>query len=283
MIAQDKAWDWEITSKTTWSGTVQELFRYRNLLTRLVRKQFLVNYQQTILGPLWILLQPLLTLLTFVFVFGNLLGISTNGVPPLLFYFCSILLWNYYSESFADVAFTFIYHEDLFRKVYFPRIVIHISYLCTHFLRTMVQLVLFIIVLSIYWIFNDLPVNITGWILFTPLVFIMIAGLSLGFGLIFSVLAGKYRDLANLIYLIVRLAMFVTPVIYPVSSIRPDIQWLVQLNPLSPLFEVFRYAFFADGSFTISQLLYSILFTIIILLSGVYIFNRQGQKLMDVL
>ena len=283
MIAREKAWDWEITPKTRWSGTFQELMRYQNLLLRLVRKQFLVNYQQTILGPLWILLQPVLTLLTFVLVFGSLLGISTNGIPPLLFYFCSILLWNYYSESFVDVAFTFIYHEDLFRKIYFPRIVIPVSYLCTHFLRTMVQLILFIIVLAIYWLFTDLKPNITSWVFFIPLIFIIIAGLSLGFGLLFSVLAGKYRDLANLIYLIIRLAMFLTPVIYPVSSIQTDVQWLVQLNPLTPLFELFRYAFFGEGSFTITQLSYSAIFMIIILFSGVYVFNRQGQKLMDVL
>jgi len=283
MIAQEKAWDWVLTSRSTWGGTLRELFLYRNLLARLVRKQFLVNYQQTILGPLWILLQPVLTLITFVFVFGNLLGISTSGIPPVLFYFCSVLLWNYYSESFADVAFTFIYHEELFRKVYFPRVVIPISYLCTHFLRTMVQLVLFIIVLAVYWIFYDTPVNITNWVFFIPFVFIIIAGLSLGLGLIFSVLAGKYRDLANLIHLIIRLAMFITPVIYPVSSIRANVQWLVHINPLSPLFEVFRYAFFGEGIFTPLQLLYSTSFMIVILITGTYIFNRQGQKLMDVL
>lgn len=283
MITKEKDWDWVITSKTTWGGSLQELILYRNLIARLVRKQFLLNYQQTILGPLWIWLQPLLTLITFVLVFGKLLGISTAGTPPLLFYFCGILLWNFYSEAFVDTAFTFIHHEDLFRKVYFPRIVLPIAFLCTHFLRTMVQFALFLVVLIIYWTFQDLPWNVNEWILFIPAIFIMIGGFTLGSGLLFSVITGKYRDLANIVFLLIRLAMFVTPVIYPLSSVRPDIQWLVQINPLTPLFEIFRYAFLANGSFTAAQLLYSSVFMIALLFFGVYTFNRQGQKLMDVL
>lgn len=282
-MIKNKEWDWELSPKTTWSGTFSELFLYRNLVARLVRKSFLVNYQQTILGPVWILLQPILTLITFVFVFGNLLGISTEGVPPLLFYFCSIILWNFYSETFVDIAFTFIHHEELFRKVYFPRLVLPISYLCTHFLRTMVQFVLLLLLFIFYWTVKDLPFEVNAWILFVPFVFILIGGITLGFSLLFSVITGKYRDLANIVFLLIRLAMFVTPVIYPLSSVRESIRWLVEINPLSPLFEVFRYAFLGEGTFTINSVLYSILFMIVVLSLGIYTFNKQGQKLMDVL
>jgi lipopolysaccharide transport system permease protein len=283
MISKNKEWDWEITPKTTWSGTLKELIVYRNLLGRLVRKSFLVNYQQTILGPVWILLQPVLTLVTFVFVFGNLLGISTEGTPPLLFYFCGIILWNFYSETFVDIAFTFIHHEDIFRKVYFPRLVLPISYLCTHFLRTMVQFGLLLLLFVFYWTVKDLPFEVNAWIFFVPFVFIIIGGITLGFSLLFSVITGKYRDLANIVFLLIRLAMFVTPVIYPLSSVREGIRWFVEINPLSPLFEVFRYAFLSEGTFSLNSLLYSVAFMIVVLSLGIYTFNKQGQRLMDVL
>jgi lipopolysaccharide transport system permease protein len=209
MISKNKEWDWEITPKTTWSGTLKELIVYRNLLGRLVRKSFLVNYQQTILGPVWILLQPVLTLVTFVFVFGNLLGISTEGTPPLLFYFCGIILWNFYSETFVDIAFTFIHHEDIFRKVYFPRLVLPISYLCTHFLRTMVQFGLLLLLFVFYWTVKDLPFEVNAWIFFVPFVFIIIGGITLGFSLLFSVITGKYRDLANIVFQCLLLRLFI--------------------------------------------------------------------------
>ena len=275
--------DWEISGKSSWwSGwDLHELWQYRNLLARLVRRDFLVNYQQTILGPLWILLQPLLTLVTFVLV-GQFINLPTGTVPPVLFYLSGIVLWNFFSESFIGNAFTFTFYSHIFTKVYFPRLIIPLSVLSAHFLRFVVQFVMLLMLLLYYYLFKNLRIDINASLLFLPVAIILTGMFSIAIGLIFSVLTAKYRDLANVVHLGIRLAIFITPVIYPVSYVRDDAKWIVSLNPLTPLFEAFRYALLGEGYFTQLKLLYSFLFITILFLIGVLFFNKQGDKLMDV-
>lgn len=276
-------WDWEISSRTSWwHWGAGEIWAYRHLLVRLVRKDFLLNYQQTLLGPLWILLQPLLTLFTFIIVFNKMVGISTGGLPPVLFYTATIILWNFFSDSFTGAAFTFQQNASVFTKVYFPRLIVPLSVLTAFFIRFLIQFLLLIALLVYFILFEQFEPVLSGWILFLPFAVMMTGLLSLSLSLIFSVLTAKYRDLSNVIHLGVRLLMFFTPVIYPVSLVPDKIRWLVNINPLSPLFEAFRYGLLGEGSFTISQLLYSFFITLILLLGSVMLFQKTGDRLLDI-
>jgi lipopolysaccharide transport system permease protein len=276
-------WDWEFGSRTSWWGwSARELWSYRNLLARLVRRDFLLNYQQTVLGPLWILFQPILTLVTFVLVFDKLVGIPTGTIPPVLFYLAGIVLWNFFNDSFLGTSFTFRENAQIFSKVYFPRLVVPLSVMSTHFFRFLMQLVLLLIVLVWYWLVEGVLVSINAWLFFFPVSVLLIGCIGLSLGLIFSVLTAKYRDLVNLVHLGVRLMMFLTPVIYPVAIIPEDVRWLVQLNPLTPLFEVFRFGLLGDGTFSVLQLLYSTVFALVLVLVSFMVFNKQGDKLIDV-
>lgn len=282
-LKEKHSWDWEFGSRTSWWGwSAAELWSYRNLLARLVRRDFLLNYQQTVLGPLWILFQPILTLVTFVLVFDKLVGIPTGTIPPVLFYLAGIVLWNFFNDSFLGTSFTFRENAQIFSKVYFPRLVVPLSVMSTHFFRFLMQLFLLLLVLIWYWVVEGVPVEVNGWAFFFPVAVLLIGCIGLSLGLIFSVLTAKYRDLVNLVHLGVRLMMFLSPVIYPVAIIPEDVRWLVQLNPLTPLFEVFRYGLLGDGTFTVLQLLYSGLFAAVLVLVSFMIFNKQGDKLIDV-
>ena len=276
-------WDWEFGSSTSWWGwSPKELWAYRNLLGRLVRRDFLLNYQQTVLGPVWILFQPILTLVTFVLVFGKLVGISTGSIPPVLFYLSGIVLWNFFNDSFLGTAFTFRENAHVFSKVYFPRLVVPLSVVSTHFFRFTLQFALLLLVLAWFWLVEGVPVSINRWIFFLPFAILITGSIGLSLGLIFSVLTAKYRDLINLVHLGVRMFMFVSPVIYPLAIVPENVRWLVLWNPLTPMFEVFRYGLLGDGTFTVLQLLYSISFALVLLVVAFMTFNKQGDKLIDV-
>jgi lipopolysaccharide transport system permease protein len=282
-IVKDDKWDWEISSHNKWrGGQLAELWRYRYLLARLVRRDFLLNYQQTLLGPLWILLQPALTLVVYVIIFGKFIGISTGSVNPVLFYLAAIILWTFFSESFTGSAFFFTQHAELFGKVYFPRLVIPLSIISAHFLRFLLQMVLLSLVILFYVVFLDEAVQLNKWIFVMPLIVLVIGLIALGVGLFFSVLTVKYRDLANVVHLGIRLMMFATPVIYPLALLPDSVKWIANLNPLTPLFEAFRFALFGEGTFTLTQLVYSSLFAAVLLITSLYLFDRQSEKLMDV-
>ncbi|AHM60582.1 ABC transporter [Flammeovirgaceae bacterium 311] len=276
-------WDWEFGSHTTWWGwSAKELWAYRNLLGRLVRRDFLLNYQQTILGPLWILFQPILTLATFVVVFNKLVGIDTGDIPPVLFYLSGIVLWNFFNDSFIGTAFTFRENSEVFSKVYFPRLVMPLSVISTNFFRFLMQFILLLLVMVWFWVVEDVPVTINKWVIVLPFSILLISVIGLSLGLIFSVLTAKYRDLVNLVHLGVRMLMFLTPVIYPLNIIPENFRWLVLWNPLTPLFELTRYSLLGHGTFTIPHLLYSTLVAVLLLLASLMIFNKQGDKLIDV-
>lgn len=286
MSMNERKWDWEIGSKTSyWGWSLSELWSYRHLVANHVRRDFLLNYQQTVLGPVWILIQPIFTLITYIVVFYKLVGISTGSVPAVLFYFSGIVLWNFFNDSFGGTAFTFKEHAHVFSKVYFPRILMPISALTTHFLRFLMQLLLLLLGTVYYWLFQDFDFKVQSWIFALPVAVFLIGTIGLGLGLIFSVLTAKYRDLINFVNLGLRLFMFLTPVIYPVAFISEKAawaKWLVQLNPLTPLFELFRLSLFGEGTVTMMQVAYSVIFAIVLLFSALLVFNKQGDKLIDV-
>ncbi|HEX8326707.1 MAG TPA: ABC transporter permease [Hymenobacter sp.] len=248
-----------------------------------MRRDFLLIYQQTVLGPLWVLLQPILTLATYVVVFGKMVGISTGGIPPVLFYLSGIILWNLFNDSFTSIAGTFRDNANLFGKVYFPRIIVPISRLSGYLLHFAIQFVMLALAFVGYAVFGTVPLPALGWLLMVPVAIALTGLLSLALGLWFSVFTGKYRDMAHLLGLGLRLFMFLTPVIYPVSYVSEKWRWLVQLNPLTPLFELFRRALLGQGTVTPGNLIYSAVATMLLLLGALLLFNKQGDKLIDVL
>lgn len=277
-------WDWEIKNKTSWWQVgLLEVVAYRSLLARLVRRDFLVSYQQTLLGPLWTLMQPIMTVLTYILVFSKLVGISTGSVPPALFYMAGTILWGLFNDVFGNASTTFTANAGLFSKVYFPRLVMPLASVSAQLIRMLIQLGLLGIVMLYYGLSGGFQFHLNAWVLGIPLVLLVVAGNGLALGLLFSVITAKYRDLMNVVMLIMRMLMFVTPVIYPLSIIPGNLRWIVVLNPLTPAFEMFRYALLGEGSFTPGQLLYSLGITLILLLGGVLLFNKQKEALMDIL
>ncbi|NML67130.1 ABC transporter permease [Hymenobacter sp. RP-2-7] len=276
-------WDWEIRPQTSWWGAgLAEYWSYRHLLIGLVRRDFLLGYQQTLLGPLWMLVQPLMTVITYVLVFGKVIGISTGSVPPVLFYLAGIVLWNLFNDSFLGTSATFSENAHIFSKVYFPRLLIPGARLASFLLSFGIQFGSLLLLLLYYWLFAGwaapMPERLPLALLAVGLVSIQ----SIALGLLFSVLTGKYRDIKFLVGLGTRLLMFLTPVIYPMQHVAPKWRWLTELNPLTPLFELFRWALLGQGLVTAGQVLYSLGFTLLLFVVSVMTFNKQGDKLMDV-
>jgi lipopolysaccharide transport system permease protein len=284
MATREHKWDWEIGPATSdWSWNAKDLFTYRHLLSSLIKREFLLNYQQTILGPLWVVFQPILTLITYVIVFQKLIGVSTGTLPPVLFYFSGIVLWNFFIESFDRTSNTYREHTHLFSKIYFPRIIMPLSLISTNFLRCMIQLVFLILIIAYYAIFKGFSIHFNYLRLAFPFAILCIGMISLGMGLVFSLLTAKYRDIANLVSISTRLLMFVTPIFYPLAAVREDFRWIVEINPLTPLFELFRLGLLGEGTVVFSQLIYSMLFMIVIFITGLLLFNKKGNKLIDVI
>ncbi|HUQ66663.1 MAG TPA: ABC transporter permease [Flavitalea sp.] len=281
-MKKNSFWEWEITRKTPWFGAnFQELYSFRDLLVRLVRKEFLMYYQQTLLGPLWMVIQPILTVLTYVLIFDKVIGLQTQGVPPFLFYLTGITLWSLFSDIFLGTSGTFSQNAHIFSKVYFPRIIAPIAILLLHLLRFLIQLLILIIVLSWYYFTGRFQPD-GNWLLSIPVI-IMTACVAFGSGLIFSVFTAMYRDLMNLQQLLVRLLMFLCPIFYALAMVPADKKWLVSLNPLSSFFEVFRFAFIGKGNVSLHELTYSAIWMVVLVTVGILLFNKRGDKLMDVI
>jgi len=239
-------------------------------------------YKQTILGPLWFIIQPILTTITFVIIFGNVAKISTDGLPKILFYLAGITIWNYFAETLNATSQTFVTNASIFGKVYFPRLVLPVSKVFSGMIKFGIQFGLFLVVLA-YFLFTGAPVHpdLPGILLVTPVVVLIMAGLGLGFGLILSALTTKYRDLVFLIAFGVQLLMYATPVIYPVSSISSNYQWIISVNPMTWLVEAFRKVDLGAGELHWMGLLYSFGFMTVLLVFGVLIFNRVEKTFMD--
>lgn len=280
----DNKWEWGIGPKPAHAFSIfKSIYSYRHFHSALVRKEFLLNYQQTILGPLWIFFQPLLTLIVYVLVFGKLIGIPTGkSIPPVLFYFSGIILWNFFNDSFWGISNTFRDHIHLYSKVYFPRIIVPLSVLSTHFLRFLIQFAMLVIVLIYFIVFKNFRLQSGLNLLALPLVFIGVAAVSTGCGLVAALLTARYRDFTNLIAIVLRLLMFVTPVLYPLAALTAKLKWVVLINPLTPFFELFRFCLFGEGSVDVYSLAYSFSFSFIILFISLFLFNARSSKLIDI-
>ncbi|MBK8928332.1 MAG: ABC transporter permease [Chitinophagaceae bacterium] len=247
----------------------------------MVRRDFVAYYKQTILGPIWFFLQPLLTTAMYFLIFFKVAKLSTDDVPPMLFYLAGVTVWNYFSESLTKTSDTFIANAAIFGKVYFPRLVIPISIVVSNLMRLGIQFMLFLV----FWVYYLLATNAIHphWdaMLLLPILILLMACLSLGLGIIFSSLTTKYRDLRFLLGFGIQLMMFATPVVYPLSLASEKYKWLLVANPFTAIIETFRYAFLGKGEFNWMYLGYSALVTIIILLIGTLIFNKVEKTFMD--
>ncbi|MCQ2374846.1 MAG: ABC transporter permease [Salinivirgaceae bacterium] len=259
---------------------MKELWRYRDLIYMYTKRDIVTFYKQTILGPLWFVVQPVLTTVMFMFVFGNLAGISTDGIPGVLFYFSGIIIWNYFADCLNRNSKTFTDNQSVFGKVYFPRLVVPISVTISNLVRFLIQLVLFVVI-YLYYIITGAGILPNLYLLLLPLLVLMTAGISLGFGIVFSSLTTKYRDLTFLLQFGVQLWMYITPIIYPLSSISADKQWLIQLNPMTSIIETFKFGALGTGVFSWGWLGYSFGFMTLILFIGIIIFNKIEKSFMD--
>ena len=277
---EDQDWDLVIKGRSSlFDLRLGELWNYRDLLVLFVRRDFVTVYKQTILGPLWFFIQPLLTTITFTIIFGNVAQLSTDGAPKLVFYMAGITLWSYFSTCLTSVSGVFNTNASIFGKVYFPRLIMPLTIVISNLMKFFVQFLLFI-GFVIYFTMQD-QIAPNNWILLTPFIIILMALISMGIGLILSAMTTKYKDLNHLIGFGIQLFMYATPVIYPSSSVPENYAWIVNLNPLVGLFDYMRYAYLGVGSFSLQTLVYPILFSIGILFLGVLIFNKTQKTFMD--
>lgn len=276
-------WDLEIKPHASFLDiNLKEVWRYRDLMMLFVKRDFAAQFKQTVLGPLWHLVQPVLTTIMFLLIFGKIANIPTDGIEPVLFYMSSITIWNYFSACFTNTANTFTANASIFGKVYFPRLVIPLSVVLSNMVRLAIQFGLLLLVMTYMSLFRNVPFYFgVNWILLPVLVLIM-AGMGLGLGIIISSLTTKYRDLTVLITFGVQLLMYATPVPYPMSVLASkSYGWIVELNPLSAVVEGFRYSLFNTGSFTINSLTYSVSFTLVVMFIGIMIFSKVEKTFMD--
>jgi lipopolysaccharide transport system permease protein len=282
--SDDADWDIVVTpSKSSLSLKLSEMWRFKDLLVLFVKRDFVSTYKQTILGPLWFFIQPLLTTITFTIVFGNIAKLSTGGYPRLLFYLSGISVWNYFADCLGKTSTTFIANANLFSKVYFPRLLVPISVIISNLMRFGIQLVL-LTCFVIYYNVNGMvhPPNI--FILLTPLLILIMAGLGLGFGILISSLTTKYRDFQFLVAFSVSLMMYFSPLLFPLSTIQnATFRHVLIANPMASVIETFRYAILGNtGPFTLwMPLLYSFVFMILLLLISMVMFNRVQKTFMD--
>lgn len=279
-------WDFTIERHSSlFSLKLDELWHYRDLLLMYVKRDFVTYYKQTILGPLWFFIQPAITTIMFMLVFGKIAGISTDGLPQPLFYMAGLLCWNYFADCLNRCSTTFTTNQNVFGKVYFPRLVVPLSIVISNLVKMGVQAFLFAAI-YVYYICIGYPCAINEYALLLPLLILMLAGLGLGFGLIITSITTKYRDMTYLITFGVQLWMYVTPVIYPLSTMQashPDYMWLLQANPITNIIETFKFAFLGSGVFSPGAFLYSLLFTIVVMLIGVLTFNKVERNFIDVI
>jgi lipopolysaccharide transport system permease protein len=274
-------WTEEIKAESSlFAINFREIWHYRDLLFMLVKRDFITFYKQTILGPLWFIVQPLLTTLIFVILFGNIAKLSTDGIPQLAFYLAGITIWNYFSESLTKTSSVFTANASIFGKVYFPRLIMPLSIVASSLLKFAVQFALFILVV-LYYTFVAQSIQPNIWILFTPVLILLMALFALGVGMIFSSLTTKYKDLTFLLAFGIQLFMYITPVVYPSSALPEKFQILAKINPLSSIFECFRYAYLGTGTFTITDLLISTLVIVFLFFAGVLVFNKVEKSFMD--
>ena len=275
-------WDLEIKPRQPlFDLHLADVWQYRDLLLLFVKRDFVAQYKQTVLGPLWNVIQPILTTAMFLLVFGKIANISTDGIEPILFYMSGITIWNYFQTCLTNTSNTFVTNASIFGKVYFPRLIIPLSVILSNLVRFGIQFLL-LFAAMLYYNYNGYPLHITfNWLLI-PLLLSLMAGIGLGLGIIISSLTTKYRDFIVLMAFAIQLGMYATPVVYPLSFLSHSrYRHLILLNPLSSILEGFRYALFGAGTFTAGGLLYTFCFMVIALFFGVLLFNKVERSFMD--
>jgi len=276
-----EGWTTRITPHRGWlDWRLGQLWRYRDLIGLFVWRDFVSAYKQTVLGPAWHVIQPLLTTLMFTIIFSRVARLSTDGIPPFLFYLIGSVAWGYFANNLTKTSVTFVGNAHLLGKVYFHRLVLPISVAVSNLITFAIQLGIFLVALTFFWMTGYRP-HFTAWILFTPLFLFMMAGYGLGGGIIVSALTTRYRDLANLVSFGVQLLMYATPVIYPVSIIPERYRWINDLNPLAPIMEGFRLAFLGAGTVDVSQLAVSFCVMLGVLVVGLMLFTHVERTFMD--
>ena len=264
-----------------WKINLKEVWAYRDLITLFVKRNIVVQYKQTILGPLWYLIQPILTVIMNMVVFGGIAHMSTDGIPQALFYMAGNVCWFYFSDCLNQTSSTFVANQGMFGKVYFPRMVVPISTVMSNLLRFGIQLLLFV-AFWIYFFVSGSDIHLTWAILLVPVLIVMLAGLGLGFGILISSMTTKYRDLTILFTFVVQLWMYATPIVYPMSMVTNEtLHTIIMLNPMTSIIEAFKYATLGQGYFSWGALGYSFAFMSILMLWGIIIFNKVQRSFMD--
>jgi len=260
---------------------IKELLKYRDLVFLFVKRDFVIQYKQTILGPLWYIIQPLISTLLFTFVFGNLAKLSTDNIPYVLFYYSGTMAWSFFEKIFKDASDTFVVNADLFNKVYFPRLTVPISKVFINFLSFLIQL-LFLVLLYLYYVlYLNQQIKPSIFIIFLPLLLIWLCALALGLGLIITSITTKYRDLKQLISFGINLWMYATPIVYPLSQVPFQYKYLYYINPVSAPIELFRVLLFQKGFVPFNMIITSITFSILSLFIGLLIFNHNERNFID--
>ncbi|HVY75010.1 MAG TPA: ABC transporter permease [Puia sp.] len=282
-MEKNAGWQWEINADQRWFHlNVKEIIQYKELILRFVRRDLLANYQQTLLGPLWVFLQPLLTTFVYFIIFSRVANISTRPIPPILFYLPGIIIWTFYFDCLSSTMYTFVHNAYIFSKVYFPRLIVPLSYVLFHTIRLSIQLLLFVAVYLLFAL-GGKKVHPNLDLLLIPVFIFITACFSLGCGLLVSVFTAKYRDLENVMQFMLRLFMFAAPVVYPASMIPEKFRLLFWLNPLTPVIESFRSAFFSHQPLPVFYLAVSLISSLILMILGIVLFNRREKQIMDVI
>jgi lipopolysaccharide transport system permease protein len=280
-MQQQTHWDLTIKPHSKWYDLrIKEIFKYKDLLFLFVKRDFVSIYKQTILGPLWFFLQPIITAITFTVIFGNLAKISTDGLPQILFYMCGITLWNYFADTLTKTADTFSSNANIFGKVYFPRMIVPLSVVVSNLIKLAIQFLLFFGIWIYYLLQSDL-IHPNKMLALIPFLIILIGFMALSFGVIISSLTTKYRDLKFLVTFGIQIMMYASPIVYPLSIVPEKYKWIIIANPVTSIIETFKYAFLGVGEFSWLYLGYSTLFTIILFMIGLVIFHRVEKSFMD--
>lgn len=278
----EQDWTQVITPRRPFfSFPIKEVLAYKDLLFLFVRRDFVAFYKQTILGPLWFFIQPILTTIIFTIIFGRVAKISTDGVPDILFYLAGVTAWNYFATCWQGTMDIFRINQQIFGKVYFPRVIMPLSVVITNLIRFGIQLLLFLLVYG-YYLYADASIQPNLTILLFPLLVIMMAMFSLGLGMLVSALTVKYRDLTFLLQFAIQLAMYATPVVYPLSIVSPEKQWILLINPMTSIVETFRYAFLGSGIFDPLHLILAVFVILVTFTFGLLVFNKTEQSFLDI-
>lgn len=281
---EDREEDWTLIiqpKEKLFHLNLSELKHYRDLIGLLVRRDFVSVYKQTILGPLWFIIQPLITTVMYMFVFGNIAKISTDNIPQPLFYFSGTMLWTFFSNNLTKTADTFISNANLFGKIYFPRFTVPIAYIITNSFTLGIQAAV-LVVFYLYYVFSGISITPNLWLCVLPILVIQLSMLGVGLGIMISALTTKYRDLKNLVGFGMQLWMYATPIVYPLSQVPERWRWVYIVNPVSPIIETFRFALLGKGNPHFSSWMLSLVFSVLIFVCGIIVFNRNERTFIDV-